>query len=552
MCLLPLLCLTLSVYASATHLGYSCNIDPSNDNLYETHETIYLIREDDQGDQTWSANKQMNFEFIKACGQFYKIHQISLHGFKDFMHVIYFGFSGNDDEFINISKKIPDLQIIGDAIETTKNVTCKKTNNSEVVCDRNKKVNLITSWIEWHFRDYNVFDVIQNMIGDEDNKVVTHGRSCAPVFQKTRHLNTVVLCYEGDTDIKVYINPFKLIVKNINYCEPTLRDYDYSVLALLTPKGFGHSSVHSVPTIFYNTPYISEEDEASFPNSVNLLPWRLLKFGFLGFMRSMGWERVAIASDVSHYSIEFEHELTTLFDKEGIVYTSVKSEDSVFDVDKARQKLATVKPSIVIVNLEEENAFHLISFWSPSRPIIWIMRDMPKGNYFYKLPVRVHLYSIHLGAVVESSDCNVDANILAGLSTITHAIRRSFLKVSFTQGRRMFYKLLSNEAKKMLQEQAEAMAYVNKLSPSRELVSTMRVDDNGAKVLSFNNPYKSGKPSDGTSHCLAKSNTYSDPCEDTFVLLLMCVVILFLTTTLMITCYFHKTSPFHDPRYQNF
>ncbi|XP_047027640.1 uncharacterized protein LOC124635733 isoform X2 [Helicoverpa zea] len=543
MFLLPLLCLTLSFYASANYLSYSCRRDP-----YYGTPPIFLVREPDKSNQTWNINKDMNHAFIEACKNFYVIRNVSIQDSFD-NNIVFFGFSGDDDEFNRITQR--GLEVVGDAVETLGNVTCEQMNNYEI-CNRTKVVNLVSKQLRDNYGDDNVYDLIQNMIGDKETRTVTHGRSCAPVFQNITELYKVVLCDERYTDINVYIHPLKVVVSQMNDCKSTLKKYDYSVLALLTSKGFDHSSVHSVPTIFYDTLYASEEDEAAFPNSVTLLPWRLLKYGFLGFIRSMGWERVVIVSDVSQYSIEFEHELTTLFVKERIVYTTVKSEDYKFDVAKISKKLHMTMPRIVIANLEEENALKLMRLW-PGKITVWIARDISKQRADQQLPQR--LFSISLGAVTEPN-CGVVANILSGLTTILRAYH-AYIPTALnpTMRRRNCSKLLTEEARKLVQETAAAKAYVYKLArrPAYDkLISTLRVDYNGFKVLHVTNPFKTGIPSDGTAQCLAKSNTYSKRCEDTFVLLLMCVVILFFTTALLISCYFHKSSPYNDPRYHNF
>nr|XP_021187438.2 uncharacterized protein LOC110374173 isoform X1 [Helicoverpa armigera] len=547
MFLLPLLSLTLPFYASANYLSYSCRTDPNDGTLPIYRDKIYLVREPDKVNQTWNINKDMNYAFIDACKNFYDIRNVSIQDSFD-ENIVYFGFSGDDDELDRITQR--GLEVVGDAVETLGNVTCEQMDNYEI-CNRTKVVNLVSKTLRDNYGDDNVFDLIKNMLGDKETRTVTHGRSCAPVFQNITELYKVVLCDERYTDINVYTRPLKVVVSKMNDCKSTLEKYDYSVLALLTSKGFDHWSVHSVPTIFYDTPYASAEDEAAFPNSVSLLPWRLLKYGFLGFIRSMGWERVVIVSDVSQYSIEFEHELTTLFVKERIVYTTVKSEDYRFDVAKISKKLHMTMPRIVIANLEEENALKLMRLWKIP---VWIARDISKQRADQQqLPQR--LFSISLGAATEPN-CGVDANILSGLTTIFKAYH-AYIPTALnpTMRRRNSSKLLIDEARKLVQETAAAKAYVYKLErhPAYDkLISTLRVDDNGFKVLQLTNPFKTGIPSDGTAQCLAKSNTYSKPCEDTFVLLLMCVVILFFTTALLISCYFHKSSPYNDPRYHNF
>lgn len=184
------------------------------------------------------------------------------------------------------------------------------------------------------------------LILNDDGLTITHRESCEPHFQNTSYLTTVLLCYRWnrfskDNEIQVNILPLTLIQLPEESCSNYLNKMPISLpshlnrlLAVLAPKPFELPSEYSVPTIFYETPYLNSEDKADFPKSITLVPWRLLKYGFVELIQKVGWQRVAIVTDDSEYSLEFEDELTALFSKERLVYTVIQCEDAKCDMNK--------------------------------------------------------------------------------------------------------------------------------------------------------------------------------------------------------------------------
>lgn len=159
------------------------------------------------------------------------------------------------------------------------------------------------------------------------NNKLTSRDSCYNVFKNATELNTILLCLdEGpDRNIKIDIKPLRLVISMD--CTRKLKSDNENFLAVLAPTPFKIETDYSpIPVMFYKTPYLSVNDDATFVNSVPLIPWQLLKYVYLEFMKSMDWRRAVIFSDDSYYSIDFEYELTKLFNVERIVYTVIRCE----------------------------------------------------------------------------------------------------------------------------------------------------------------------------------------------------------------------------------
>lgn len=157
------------------------------------------------------------------------------------------------------------------------------------------------------------------------NNEVRSRDSCYTIFENPTQLNKVLLCLdEGpDRSIVIEIKPLNLVI-SMN-CTRIFKSDNENFLAVLAPKPFKIDTDYNlVPTIFYETPYLSVNDDTTFVNAIPLVPWQLLKYVYLEFLRSMGWRRAVIFSDDSFYSIEFEAELTQLFNEENIVYTVLR------------------------------------------------------------------------------------------------------------------------------------------------------------------------------------------------------------------------------------
>ena len=157
---------------------------------------------------------------------------------------------------------------------------------------------------------------------------------CTPV----RNISdlTVVLHCHGLKKRNVNIKPLKLKQVPKDKCR-YLNEKDDGILAILAPEPIYYKGSNLVPMIFYETPYMNSEEKVDFPNSMTLVPWRLLKFGFLSFIKRIGWQRVAIVSDDSEYNIAFGEELAALFYKEkSIVHTVIRCEDAKCDMNKVR------------------------------------------------------------------------------------------------------------------------------------------------------------------------------------------------------------------------
>lgn len=113
---------------------------------------------------------------------------------------------------------------------------------------------------------------------------------------------------------------YKFEIRNEKDCNDI--NFDPSTVAILAPAPFNVSETVHTTTIFYSDSDLSPKAENMFENSFHWMPLIKTKFALLEFMKMNHWNRVAIISDSSPASGEYERELTALFDKENVIYAS--------------------------------------------------------------------------------------------------------------------------------------------------------------------------------------------------------------------------------------
>ncbi|XP_026736909.1 uncharacterized protein LOC113500349 [Trichoplusia ni] len=383
------------------------------------------------------------------------------------------------------------------------------------------------------------------------NNEVRSRESCYTIFESPTQLNKVLLCLdEGpDRSIVIEITPLNLVI-SMN-CTRIFKSDNENFLAVLAPKPFKIDTDYNlVPTIFYETPYLSVNDDTTFVNAIPLVPWQLLKYVYLEFLRSMGWRRAVIFSDDSFYSIEFEAELTQLFNEEKIVYTVLRCYGAGCNVPEVRSSLISVEATIVIANVEQENAKYLLRTVTNIpyvSDIIWLVRDLPM--YILQSFHRSNVFSLSLASTRHKQlRCMYNDLILDGINRVCQAHRH--LSNPGTELRKTFYRKFAEQIRKEKPETEEIVGYVRQAFSPEDVLVVLINKDGVKSVLKFSNPFK-GQISDGVN-CVMRSYDYFRPCQDVLIIVFMFVIILFATTLLLITCYFHKTSPIHGFKYRHF
>lgn len=216
---------------------------------------------------------------------------------------------------------------------------CTKINN-DLYC--NETVNLV------HIPDVpdsllnfeTVFNFIQTFQINRTEYLPEDEERCRPRVS-IKNLNTIVICQPLRAEFFMHLKSkhdtkFNLIQADDSNCDETIEANQHRLLAILRNEAQNESPV---PTVLLRTPYISSEDKAVLPNSMNLVPWQPLKFGIVKFIQKVGWQRLVVVSDDSEFSVEFERELTDLLQKEGIIFTSVRCEGAEFSLEKVSIKL---------------------------------------------------------------------------------------------------------------------------------------------------------------------------------------------------------------------
>lgn len=158
-----------------------------------------------------------------------------------------------------------------------------------------------------------------------ENNAVTSRLSCMKQADKTTDLKIVLIC--SDEWMHNCLNRNRIIAKNLKFkskptsaCAEFVKIYQNNLLAVLAPAPFEMDYEISIPMIFYQTPYLYPEHKSHFPNSMNLVSGLLLKHVFMRFINEAGWRRVAIISDDTQYSTDFEREILESFHRKQMLY----------------------------------------------------------------------------------------------------------------------------------------------------------------------------------------------------------------------------------------
>ncbi|KAJ8720721.1 hypothetical protein PYW08_006186 [Mythimna loreyi] len=520
-------CLILSILrVCVSDPGYECKL--------ASNPKIFLVK-----DEMWNFfQEELNSKFFSLCERYYTVSTGSLKESRSYDNVIQFAVKDYYD-----GQPLQNFVYAGN-ISKIDNFVCQ-IEKDEGIPKCNEMANLVSKPLE-KMDGGNIYDFVQKMdiiIYDPlyFDFEIKHRESCNAYYKNTKDLSTVLFCYkndDGSSEKRVSIPPLTLLQVKSDECQQFLYEYKDRLLAVLAPEPVELPFEYQVPTIFYEAPYMSSETKSAFPNSMNLVPWRLLKHGFVKFIKEVGWQRVAIVTDDSEYSIDFENELTTLFSKEGLVYTVIRCEDAKCDMEKIVQELREIFANIVVANVEKNNAEKLLK-----HSFVWLVRQTT--GKLNRKNSRAFSFSLHSTQYKECTDA--DDNILTGLNSIKQAyntVNKDNIQ------KKEFYRLFAEKLEEITPRITEAVVNVYR---SDKLISIMSVKESGAKIVSYNDPYGSGAvEADGTGHCLVTTYDFYHPCEDPLIMFFMFTLMMFVLTILLITCYFDKTAPLNDVRYQNF
>lgn len=170
--------------------------------------------------------------------------------------------------------------------------------------------------------------------------------------------------------IKACRRPLTIYVDNINAANPIIgssssitiknahsSDYeavinDPTTIAFLAKGPFVIPGAITAPTIFYDEhSYASPYPEKSY-SFVNFFPWMPEEksiFALIKFLKYNEWKRVAIISDDTTVSREFEQKLTAMLEKEEFIYTSRSCDVANCNYSKVR----TINNNFLLVDIAQ-------------------------------------------------------------------------------------------------------------------------------------------------------------------------------------------------------
>ncbi|XP_022823636.1 uncharacterized protein LOC111354415 [Spodoptera litura] len=507
-------------------------------------------------ESTNEDNKKLNDIFENACGKYYEIDRWSESNLKyQLPHaVIHFAVPGS---YNYNHDKVKGNFVYAGSFTDPNEINCFKNVDNEVYC--NETANLVNVHLT-QLDDGSVFNFVQSFQLDRIHSLTEE--RCRPGFKSIDNLNTVIICQTLKTNFMTLKNNYNKFDINIiqtddSSCNETIKDNQHQLLAILRAEPKVDTQI---PTVLLRTSYISSEDRTGLPNSMNLVPWPLLKFGILKFIQNVGWQRVVVVSDDSEFSVAFEKELTDLLHKEKIVFASIRCDSAECSLGSLTIKLRKASPMIVIANMEKGNdVFELISKTRHSKSshskTTWILRDMKDtelnllNEQISQLSQNINVFSVSLRSHNSNDyNCdNMDNDIRNGVAIIADAYINRHNINSFTDKTKKneFYRLFGEKMNEV--KRNEAIVCVKRVSPKHQLVSTMYVNDSGAVVRSFKQPFK--KVPKDSPFCLAYSYKYFYPCDYVRPLIFLFVVFMFLMTVCWLTCFFDKTTPLNRNNY---
>ncbi|XP_075982072.1 uncharacterized protein LOC142980523 [Anticarsia gemmatalis] len=371
-------------------------------------------------------------------------------------------------------------------------------------------------------------------------------RTCSKNIQDHQDLKTVVIC--TDVSLENKLRPysssmdFKYIEKN--QCEDEIKKLGNNLLAVISATPFEMNAEFSIPTVFYKIPYMDPGYLSQFPNAVHLVDDKLLKHAILRTIEEAGWQRVAIISDDSLYSIELEDELVQEFNRKKMIYNVQRCEKAVCNVEEALSNLLRMRTRIIVANVEEKNARKLYDLvHKSSRHVTFLFRVWPFWDHTQQ-PVGQSL-SITLGPQQRETEKKCFRNIEREPSylAIYEGLRRIYLARQYystsESSRRDF-----NEHFKSQLNSSETVAYVRR---PNKLLSTMSLSKNGVEKYKKIEDLFERVPNDGPN-CYRLTKNFAKPCDPTAVVLIMLVIIAFSIALLLILFFFDDFS--HIAQYQ--
>lgn len=110
------------------------------------------------------------------------------------------------------------------------------------------------------------------------------------------------------------------IILVFSECKDNFETRNKDVIAILAPNANAIEETQK-PVIFYDEPYSVPGNTTFYKNSIlTTRSWKALAEKFLGFIKRMNWNRVAVLSDDSIKSVAFEEELRKVFEEGGVSY----------------------------------------------------------------------------------------------------------------------------------------------------------------------------------------------------------------------------------------
>ncbi|KAI5640272.1 receptor family ligand binding region domain-containing protein [Phthorimaea operculella] len=135
---------------------------------------------------------------------------------------------------------------------------------------------------------------------------------------------------------------------------------ELDVLAVIAPKPCHEEEFTSLPVVFYDVmaPYLLPKDKVKYPNSATLYGnfHPEMAYQLMEFIQTQSWKRIAIVSDDSLYSSDFEDLMTNLFVRNSFVYSAHQCSGLKCSFYQALKRLKNADARVIIANVDEKYA----------------------------------------------------------------------------------------------------------------------------------------------------------------------------------------------------
>ncbi|XP_026751631.2 uncharacterized protein LOC113512061 [Galleria mellonella] len=370
-------------------------------------------------------------------------------------------------------------------------------------------------------KDIEIIEILSNF-NINNNKEHT-----MPTKKYATHI--ILICSQNENAIdsdykeklKANSNPVELIFSECN-TEMKIPDNTSAVLA---PKPLQFSSFNpQIPFIFYDSNHLLPVHEEDYPNSYTLLPWQPLKYALVKFLQKMKWQRIAVISDDSYFSDEFEKELISLLHENDFVYTvkqclyNINSSNydpnlktCTFDKGLNELRNQEYKVWVIIANVEIYNLEKLTRAARDLgiRGVQWIFRH-PYNDDTKHIPDNIgDIYYIKLSP---SGTNAFNDLIYTGIEYIKKALFYGNMNITFP---------ISTVVRATITKRYYTFRGI------------IDIDGTKSSVIEMPHAYISD-----LSDCYIRSNDFDKPCDNFLLCLLFLVIIMFMLILLIIVIYF--------------